>query len=99
MSQHPPTEDRLYRDPDLAQFYDLENEWAADLDFCAALAADARAVLDLGCGTGLLAAALAEGRDVVGVDPAAAMLEIARRRPGGDPRGRSSPRLTAATTR
>ena len=84
MSHNPPSEDRLYRDPNLAQFYDLENEWAADLDTCAGLAAGARAVLDLGCGTGLLAAALAEDRDVVGVDPAAAMLDIARRRPGGD---------------
>jgi SAM-dependent methyltransferase len=36
-------------------------------------------VLDLGCGTGRLALMLAErGHDVVGVDPAAAMLEIAR---------------------
>jgi hypothetical protein len=26
--------DRLYDDPDLAQFYDLENGWAADLDYC-----------------------------------------------------------------
>ena len=40
-------------------------------------------MLDLGCGTGQLAARLAEGRAVVGVDPAEAMLEIARRRPGG----------------
>ena len=79
-----PMEDRLYRDPDLAQFYDLENRWGPDLDYCLRLAKDARSVLDLGCGTGQLAARLAEGRHVVGVDPAAAMLEIARQRPGGD---------------
>lgn len=77
-------DDPLYRDPDLARFYDPANGWSADFDFCAALAADADSVLDLGCGTGELAAALAPGRTVVGVDPAAAMLDIARRRPGGD---------------
>jgi SAM-dependent methyltransferase len=77
------TEDRLYRDPDLARFYDLDNPWGPDLDYCLGLAAGARSVLDLGCGTGQLASRLAEGRVVVGVDPAAAMLDIARRRAGG----------------
>ena len=75
--------DRLYRDPDLVRFYDVENGWGPDFDYCRRLAEAARAVLDLGCGTGLLAAGLAEGRDVVGVDPAAAMLDVARGRPGG----------------
>ena len=75
--------DNLYRDPDLAQFYDLENLWAADQDYCLRLADNASSVLDLGCGTGLLAARLAERREVFGVDPAAAMLDIARGRPGG----------------
>lgn len=38
-------------------------------------------LVDLGCGTGLLAiAAAAEARRVVGVDPSPAMLEVARRR-------------------
>jgi len=77
-------EDRLYDDPDLVQFYDLENAWAADSDVCVRLAAGARSVLDLGCGTGQLTVALADGRDVFGADPAAAMLAVARRRPGGD---------------
>lgn len=76
--------DPLYDDPALASFYDVENGWGADFDFCAKAAQPATSVLDLGCGTGLLAAALAEGRTVVGVDPARAMLEVARRRPGGD---------------
>ncbi len=83
MTQDAATDDRLYQDPELAQFYDLENGWADDLDYCCRHAADARSVLDLGCGTGRLAAKLADGREVVGVDPAAAMLEIARHRPGG----------------
>jgi SAM-dependent methyltransferase len=40
-------------------------------------------LLDLGCGTGLLAAAAAsEAGRVVGVDPSPAMLEVARRRCG-----------------
>ena len=84
MPETDPTEDRLYQDAELAQFYDLENDWAADLDYCLDLARKARSVLDLGCGTGRLAARLAAGRDVVGVDPAEAMLDIARARPGGD---------------
>ena len=56
-----------------------------DFAYCLGLAKDAASVLDLGCGTGELAAALAGGRSVTGVDPAAAMLEIARGRPGGEP--------------
>lgn len=76
-------DDPLYRDPDLAAFYDLENGWDRDCDFCVELAAGAGSVLDLGCGTGLLAAALAPGRRVTGVDPAGAMLAVARARPGG----------------
>lgn len=78
------TDDNLYRDPDLAQFYDLKNDWDADFDYCMDLARDAASVLDLGCGTGQLAAALATDRAVTGVDPAAAMLDIARARPGGE---------------
>jgi len=77
-------DDPLYRDPDLAQFYYLENGWAADFDFCMDLAGNAASVMDLGCGTGELAAALAQDRAVTGVDPAAAMLDIARVRPGGE---------------
>jgi len=77
-------EDRLYHDPALADFYDLENGWerSPDFAFCKALASDAGSVLDLGCGTGGLAVALCEGRTVVGVDPAPAMLDIARAKPG-----------------
>ena len=42
-------------------------------------------VLDVGCGTGLLACEFAaRGYDVTGADPAAAMLAVARARPGGD---------------
>jgi SAM-dependent methyltransferase len=75
--------DRLYSDPDLVQFYDIENEGGVDFDYCVGFAKDAGSVLDLGCGTGQLAAALADRRSVTGVDPAPAMLDIARRRAGG----------------
>lgn len=80
--------DPLYDDPRLAQFYDLDNGWRPDMEACRTLAdGEGRtAILDLGCGTGRLAAALAQtpGRQVVGADPAAAMLAIARARPGGE---------------
>lgn len=81
------SEDRLYDDPELVQFYDLENGWGPDFDFCARLASQARSLLDLGCGTGELAAGIAERFPdcaVTGADPAATMLEVARRRSGGD---------------
>jgi len=44
-----------------------------------------KTVLDMGCGTGRLACRLAaRGHDVTGAEPAAAMLDIARNRSGGD---------------
>ncbi|GAB4363998.1 MAG: class I SAM-dependent methyltransferase [Kiloniellaceae bacterium] len=87
MTPNTRAEDRLYDDPELVQFYDLENGWGPDFDFCAGLAAEARSLLDLGCGTGELAAGLAQRLPscaVTGTDPAAAMLDVARRRPGGE---------------
>lgn len=76
-------QDRLFEDPDLVRFYDAENGWGDDTRFCLALAGQAKSVLDLGCGTGLLAAALGGSREVWGVDPARAMLDVARKREGG----------------
>ncbi|MDP3194877.1 trans-aconitate 2-methyltransferase [Tabrizicola sp.] len=71
--------DALYQDPALAAFYDWDNPWPADFDWFLSLVEGAGSVLDLGCGTGIFAAALAaRGAEVVGVDPAAAMLEVAR---------------------
>jgi SAM-dependent methyltransferase len=78
------TADRLYHDPALVRFYDLENGWGDDLDHCRAMAAGAGSLLDLGCGTGVFAASLGGPCEVVGVDPARAMLAVARNRPGGD---------------
>lgn len=77
--------DALYDDPALAAFYDWDNPWPADFDWFLTLVVGARSVLDLGCGTGVFSVALAaRGARVVGVDPAGAMLEIARTREGGN---------------
>ncbi|NRQ13233.1 class I SAM-dependent methyltransferase [Ensifer sesbaniae] len=77
--------DKLYNDPKLVEFYDIENGWTADSEYLKSISAGRTSILDLGCGTGLLTSALAAtGKRVVGVDPAVAMLDVARLRPGGD---------------
>lgn len=79
--------DLHYVDPRLVELYDSDNPRGADTDFYVQLAAElgARTIFDLGCGTGLLTRELAvDGRCVIGVDPAAAMLAYARRQPGAD---------------
>ena len=77
-----------YTDPRLVALYDLWGEpFRADLAFYLGLAAElsASSVVDIGCGTGLLACELAgRGHQVTGVDPSPAMLDVARRRPGGE---------------
>ncbi len=78
---------REYADPRMAAVYDALGPDRADTGFYLALAAElaARTVIDIGCGTGLLACELARrGHAVTGVDPSAAMLAIARNRPYGD---------------
>lgn len=78
--------DALFEDFLLASLYDPFNGW----DVCDAFYLDlAReiggTVLDLGCGTGLLACRIAQGGlAVTGVDPAEGMLRIARARDGGE---------------
>jgi SAM-dependent methyltransferase len=69
--------------------YDTVNPYAADAQpgFYAQLAAElgAASIVDLGCGTGLITRELArQGYRLTGVDPAPAMVEIARQRPHGD---------------
>jgi ubiquinone/menaquinone biosynthesis C-methylase UbiE len=75
-----------YADPRLAAVYDALNPPGADTAFYLGLAGDSPGpVLDVGCGSGLLACELAaRGHHVTGADPAAAMLDVARSRPGGD---------------
>lgn len=79
--------DLHYVDLRLVELYDSANPRGADTDFYIQLAADlhAQRIVDLGCGTGLLTRELAIGdRQVIGVDPAPAMLAVARRRPGSE---------------
>ncbi|MFT4216847.1 MAG: class I SAM-dependent methyltransferase [Micropruina sp.] len=79
--------DAKFADPRLAPLYDLFESERKDLDAYVAIVEefDARQILDVGCGTGVFALMLAErGREVVGVDPAAASLDVARSKPGAD---------------
>jgi SAM-dependent methyltransferase len=82
-----PGADRLFADPRLAEVYDPLDPDRSDLVAYAALARElgAHVVHDIGCGTGTLACLLAQaGLEVTGVDPAAASLEVARRKPFAD---------------
>lgn len=77
--------DAIFADPRLAAVYDLVDGDRSDLDAYVALVGElaARTVVDVGCGTGSLAVRLArQGVDVVGLDPAAASLAVARAKPG-----------------
>jgi SAM-dependent methyltransferase len=76
-----------YLDPRLVALHDELAPERPDIPFYVDLAAQLRAatVADVGCGTGRLAVELARrGHRVVGFDPSPAMLDAARRRPGGD---------------
>jgi SAM-dependent methyltransferase len=75
--------DRLFAEPELAALYDLFCAWDRrdDLEFYLPLVLAADRVLDVGCGTGmLLRRARQEGHAgrLCGLDPAAAMLGVAR---------------------
>lgn len=78
------TPDPAFADPRLAVLYDALDPDRSDLDAYEAIVEElgAGSVVDLGCGTGSLAVRLA-ARDlsVVGVDPAAASLAVARAKP------------------
>ncbi len=76
--------DAIFADPRLAAVYDTFDGERSDLDAYVALLDGwgARSVLDVGCGTGTFACLLAgRGLEVVGLDPAAASLDVARGKP------------------
>ncbi|MBN1092658.1 class I SAM-dependent methyltransferase [Blastococcus sp. TML/M2B] len=82
-----PEADPVFADPRLAELYDAFDGPRTDLVAYRALVEElgVRSVLDVGCGTGELACSLAaRGLDVVGLDPARASLDVARRKPHAD---------------
>lgn len=79
--------DRIFDEPRLAAIYDDLDADRSDLDVYMSIVRDlgARSVLDVGCGTGTFACMLARaGFEVTGVDPAVAMLAVARDKEGAD---------------
>jgi ubiquinone/menaquinone biosynthesis C-methylase UbiE len=79
--------DAIFEDRRLAEIYDPLEGVRPDLDAYLAMVDQfgARSVLDVGCGTGTFACLLArQGLDVTAVDPAAASLDVARRKPRAD---------------
>ena len=79
--------DALFSEPRLAELYDPLDPDRRDLDAYTAMAREfgAATVVDVGCGTGNLACLLARaGLEVIAVDPAAASLAVARRKPGAE---------------
>lgn len=77
--------DPIFNDPRLAALYDEFDDDRSDLDVYVDLIVNelgATKVLDVGCGTGSLASLLAaRDVDVIGIDPAAASLDVARTKP------------------
>lgn len=95
----PNVSDDPFGDPRVAALYDADNPPGDDHVFFRALAdrIDATTIVDLGCGTGLLTVSFTEPivtdpvadaryaeREVYGLDPSPAMLDVARSRNGGD---------------
>ncbi len=81
MAVRPAVADAIFAHPRLAPLYDAFDGPRDDLPAYVGIADElgAHRVLDAGCGTGSLAILLARaGRTVIGADPAAASLEVAR---------------------
>lgn len=81
------TQANEFDNPLSAAIYDLAEGSREDLDHYAAIVEEVAAgsVIDVGCGTGVLALLLAgRGCAVTAVDPAGAMLDVARGKPGAE---------------
>jgi SAM-dependent methyltransferase len=78
--------DEVFADAFFASLYDHFNPWTASDDFYLGLARErGGSVMDLGCGTGMLACRIAAaGCTVAGVDPAPGMLRVAHAREGAE---------------
>lgn len=80
--------DNIFSVPRVAAVYDPLDPDRSDLDVYRTLLLDelgARSVLDIGCGTGTFAVDLASrGITVIGLDPAAASIDVAKAKPGAD---------------
>ena len=79
--------DPIFTEPRLAAIYDVVDGDRSDLDAYADIVNElgASSILDVGCGTGTFACRLAlSGATVVGVDPAAQSLNIARDKLGAE---------------
>lgn len=78
--------DGEFREPRLAAVYDALDPERSDLDQYEQIVHEqfgASSVLDIGCGTGVLALRLAaRGLSVIGLDPAEAPVDVARGKPG-----------------
>jgi ubiquinone/menaquinone biosynthesis C-methylase UbiE len=77
--------DPIFSNPRLASIYDAFDPDRSDIKPYVALIKSCaiRKVVDLGCGTGVLALQLAkEGFEVIGIDPANASINVAKAKPG-----------------
>jgi SAM-dependent methyltransferase len=85
MTLKPKLDYKEYNDPIMASIYDSNNQhdpFEKKFYFDFANAINAKKIIDLGCGTGLLTIPLSElGYQVIGVEPAESMLDIAKQKP------------------
>ena len=84
---YPNSESKQFSHPRLAALYDLINALGDDGDFWLHQIEklSPTTIIDFGCGTGLLTCELAErGYQTIGIDPAVAMLNVAKQKPYAD---------------